>query len=97
MAAHPAAVRFGDGRRPEQTTQVQVAEFDGPLALLLALIESRRLDVLTVPLGALADAYLDALARLTGGAWTSQNGAGRANSGTLKRPVFVREPLSSGS
>ena len=65
MAAHPAAVRFGDGRRPEQTTQVQVAEFDGPLALLLALIESRRLDVLTVPLGALADAYLDALARLT--------------------------------
>ena len=65
MAAHPAAVRFGDGRRPEQTTQVQLADFDGPLALLLALIESRKLDVLTVPLGALADAYLDALGGLT--------------------------------
>ena len=45
-------------------TQVQVAEFDGPLALLLSLIEARQLDVLTVPLGALADAYLDALATL---------------------------------
>ena len=39
-------------------------EFDGPLALLLSLIEARQLDVLTVPLGALADAYLDALGRL---------------------------------
>ena len=58
------AVRFGDGRRPEAATRVQVAEFDGPLALLLALIEARQLDVLTVPLGALADAYLDALASL---------------------------------
>jgi segregation and condensation protein A len=65
VAAHAASVRFGDGRRPERYTQVQVAEFDGPLALLLALIESRKLDVLTVPLGALADAYLDALGRLT--------------------------------
>jgi segregation and condensation protein A len=60
----PTAVRFGDGRRPETRTQVQVAEFDGPLALLLSLIETRQLDVLTVPLGALADAYLDALAGL---------------------------------
>ena len=58
------AVRFGEGRRPETATQVQMPEFDGPLALLLSLIEARRLDVLTVPLGALADAYLDALARL---------------------------------
>jgi segregation and condensation protein A len=40
--------------------------FDGPLALLLALIEARQLDVLTVPLGALAEAYLDALATLEG-------------------------------
>jgi segregation and condensation protein A len=60
-----AAVSFGEGRRPESRTQVQVAEFDGPLALLLSLIEARQLDVLTVPLGALADAYLDALGRLT--------------------------------
>ena len=58
------AVQFGEGRRPETATQVQVAEFDGPLALLLSLIEARQMDVLTVPLGALADAYLDALATL---------------------------------
>ncbi|MGZ8514556.1 MAG: segregation/condensation protein A, partial [Candidatus Limnocylindrales bacterium] len=58
------AVRFGEGRRPETMTMVQVAEFDGPLGLLLSLIEARQLDVLTVPLGALADAYLDALATL---------------------------------
>jgi segregation and condensation protein A len=58
------AVRFGDGRRPETATRVQVAEFEGPLALLLSLIEGRQLDVLTVPLGGLAEAYLDALATL---------------------------------
>ena len=58
------AVRFGEGRRPESALQVQVAEFEGPLALLLSLIEARQLDVLTVPLGGLAEAYLDALATL---------------------------------
>jgi segregation and condensation protein A len=58
------SVMFGEGRRPEASTRVAVAEFEGPLALLLALIEARELDVLTVPLGALADAYLDALATL---------------------------------
>jgi len=62
--ARPAAVVFGEGRRPEAATHVTMAEFEGPLALLLALIEARELDVLTVPLGALADAYLDALATL---------------------------------
>jgi segregation and condensation protein A len=66
--ANPAilgpAVRFAEGRRPETSTHVAVAEFDGPLALLLSLIEARRMDVLTVPLGALAEAYLDALATL---------------------------------
>ena len=62
-AAGPA-VTFGEGRRAEHRTQVQLAEFEGPLALLLSLIEARQLDVLTVPLGALADAYLDALGRL---------------------------------
>lgn len=60
------AVTFGTGRRPETATHVQVAEFDGPLALLLSLIEARQLDVLTVPLGGLADAYLEALATLDG-------------------------------
>ena len=58
------AVIFGAGRRPESATQVRMESFDGPLALLLALIEARQLDVVTVPLGALAEAYLDALATL---------------------------------
>lgn len=53
-----------EGRRQGPSTHVQVAEFDGPLALLLSLIEARQLDVLTVSLGGLADAYLDALASL---------------------------------
>jgi segregation and condensation protein A len=61
--AAPAVV-FGAGRRPEASTQVRMEAFDGPLALLLALIEARQLDVMSVPLGALADAYLDALATL---------------------------------
>jgi segregation and condensation protein A len=60
----PPAVAFGEGRRPESATRVTLPAFDGPLALLLALIEARQLDVLTVPLGALAEAYLDALASL---------------------------------
>jgi segregation and condensation protein A len=60
------AVVFGEGRRPEAATRVQLESFEGPLALLLSLIEAREMDVLTVPLGALADAYLDALASLDG-------------------------------
>ena len=63
VATSPAVV-FGEGRRPETATHVTLPAFDGPLALLLSLIEARQLDVLTVPLGALADAYLDALATL---------------------------------
>ena len=39
----------------------------GPLALLLTLIEQRQLDVLTVRLGDLAGAYLDALAGIERG------------------------------
>ena len=58
------AVRFGEERRPEAATHVRMAEWEGPLGLLLSLIEARRLDVLSVPLGALAEAYLDALAGL---------------------------------
>jgi segregation and condensation protein A len=66
MAEPPAdaTVRFDTGRRPETATKVQLPTFDGPLGLLLSLIEARQLDVLTVPLGGLADAYLDALATL---------------------------------
>jgi segregation and condensation protein A len=57
-------VSFGDGRRPETATRVRVEGFEGPLGLLLSLIEARQLDVLTVPLGGLAGAYLEALAGL---------------------------------
>jgi segregation and condensation protein A len=60
------AVLFGAGRRPEHATLVRVADFDGPLGLLLALIEAQKLDVLTVPLGALAGAYLEAISTLEG-------------------------------
>lgn len=60
----PPAVAIAEGRRPEAATLVTLPAFDGPLALLLSLIEARQLDVLTVPLGALAAAYLDALASL---------------------------------
>ncbi len=122
----PVEVTFGEGRRPEQATQVRLGvpvetqgtmaspsedperepasraadgpaarrdrrgaaagphfgparagpaasdpdadpvAFEGPLALLLSLIEARQLDVLTVPLGGLAGAYLEALAGLDG-------------------------------
>jgi segregation and condensation protein A len=61
-----ATVVFGARRRPEDATEVRLPEWEGPLGLLLALVEARRLDVLTVPLGALAEAYLDALATLQG-------------------------------
>jgi len=60
-------IRFGDARRPEEATHVRLETFDGPLAMLLALIEQRQLDVLTVRLGDLAGAYLDALARIERG------------------------------
>jgi len=38
--------------------QVSVEGFDGPLDLLLELVEEKKLDILTVRLGDLADAYL---------------------------------------
>jgi len=65
--ATPAAtpsITFAAGRVPESATRVELPAWEGPLGLLLALVESRRMDVLTVPLGALAEAYLDALAGL---------------------------------
>jgi segregation and condensation protein A len=46
----------------EASFEVQLPAFSGPLALLLHLIESRQLDVLTVPLAELADAYVAHLA-----------------------------------
>jgi segregation and condensation protein A len=64
LAAAVPTVVITEGRTPGAATRVRLADFDGPLGLLLALIEGRRLDVLTVPLGALAGAYLEALATL---------------------------------
>ena len=59
-------LRIDPGPTPERATTVRFAEWEGPLGLLLSLIEARRLDVLDVPLGSLAEAYLDALAAIEG-------------------------------
>ncbi len=61
--ASPAVV-IASSPGHEGATRVQFGEWEGPLGLLLSLIEARRLDVLTVPLGALAEAYLEALASI---------------------------------
>lgn len=63
-AAEMPGIAFTDRRRPEDATRVRLPAWEGPLGLLLALVEARRLDVMTVPLGALAEAYLDAIAGL---------------------------------
>jgi segregation and condensation protein A len=57
-------VRLEPAARPETSAHVRFESWEGPLGLLLALIEARQLDVLSVPLGSLADAYLDAIAGL---------------------------------
>jgi segregation and condensation protein A len=64
LGAAPKVVLAGGAS--ETGTHIRLEDFDGPIALLLALIEARQLDVLTVPLGGLAEAYLDALAALDG-------------------------------
>ena len=50
------AVPIGDA-----SFSVALPMFDGPLGLLLHLIESRQLDVLPVPLADVADAYVEHL------------------------------------
>ncbi len=62
-AAGPV-VRIEPGRGSDWATHVAIAEWEGPLGLLLSLIEARRFDVLTVPLGGVAEAYLEALATI---------------------------------
>lgn len=47
----------------ETAFEVRLPVFAGPLQLLLHLIESRQLDVLSVPLAEVADAYVEHLAR----------------------------------
>ncbi len=41
--------------------QISLPQFEGPLELLLSLIEDRKLDITTVSLGAVADQYLERL------------------------------------
>ncbi|MEO8272642.1 MAG: segregation/condensation protein A [Chloroflexota bacterium] len=57
-------VRIEPGRGQDWATHVAIEAWEGPLGLLLSLIEARRLDVLTVPLGGVAEAYLEALATI---------------------------------
>jgi segregation and condensation protein A len=64
IAAGVPTIRIEPGRGREWATHVSIAEWEGPLGLLLSLIEARRFDVLTVPLGGLAEAYLEALASI---------------------------------
>lgn len=73
QASAPVLPRLDQGRlevslaasaHPEHAAHVRTEGFEGPLGLLLSLIEERRLDILTVPLGELAGAYLDAIATL---------------------------------
>jgi segregation and condensation protein A len=56
------AVRIRPAGGQEPAFEVELASFSGPLAVLLHLIESRQLDVLTVPLAEVADAYVAHLA-----------------------------------
>lgn len=58
------AVRIAETDHPDRAAHVRLEGYDGPLALLLGLIEQRELDILDVPLGDLAGAYLEALAAL---------------------------------
>src|SRR4051794_29849615 len=64
--ARGASVTFDRSARPDHATLVQLEGFEGPVALLLSLIEQRQLDVLTVPLGDLCGADLEALGTLPG-------------------------------
>jgi segregation and condensation protein A len=58
------SVSFAGQAHPDRAVHVTVEGYEGPLGLLLGLIEQRELDILVVPLGDLAGAYLEALARL---------------------------------
>jgi segregation and condensation protein A len=62
IAEAPAAPLAVGGDPDAPGFEVQLGVFSGPLAVLLHLIESRQLDVLTVPLAELADGYIAHLA-----------------------------------
>lgn len=58
------SVRITDSEHPDRAAHISVEGYQGPLGLLLGLIEQRELDILEVPLGDLAGAYLEALGSL---------------------------------
>lgn len=60
--APTASLPVGEAAPVAPGFEVQLRVFSGPLAVLLHLIESRQLDILTVPLADLADAYVAHLA-----------------------------------
>ncbi len=60
----PARVRIASEAHPDRAAHIELEDFDGPLALLLNLVEQRQLDILEVRLGDIAGAYLDAVASL---------------------------------
>ena len=60
--ATPEPAVLAVGGAGEEAFEVRLPTFSGPLALLLHLIESRQLEILTVPLAELADAYVAHLA-----------------------------------
>ena len=60
-----ASMRITPDAHPDRAMHVVMDSFDGPLALLLSLIEQRQLDILHVPLGDLATAFLEALTEIT--------------------------------
>ena len=68
------AVEMATGRARGDVAHVRVGAFDGPLGLLLTLIEARELDVLSVPLGDLAEAFLEAVADAEGERLASLSG-----------------------
>lgn len=68
------AVALVGGAGAAGAAHVRLASYDGPLALLLSLIEARELDVLSVPLGDLAEAFLDAVAGSEGERLASLSG-----------------------
>jgi len=68
-------IELAAGRRGgSDVAHVRVGSFDGPLGLLLTLIEARELDVLSVPLGDLAEGFLDAVADVEGERLASLSG-----------------------
>ncbi|CAN5849187.1 segregation/condensation protein A [soil metagenome] len=60
-------IRIAGEAHPDRAAHVELQDFEGPLGLLLNLIEQRQMDILEVPLGELAGAYLEALSGVDSG------------------------------